>query len=151
VDSNDGDGRPLPGSVEELGLGEPIAIEMSAGDAMLMDVRTFHYGSANTSTDSSSGGGGGGGGGGGTVMEDAGCRAQLSATFEEPPPPPPHYATAESAEGGSGPALQQSQSQPQTSGDTVGFTYELREDLRGKYALADFLPQPPSPTATPPP
>ena len=90
----------LPNSVADLGLGEPIAVEMGVGDAMLMDVRTFHYGSANTSQ------------GGDDVDDDAGCRVQLSATFEEP--------------------------MPLDTADT-GFTYELREELRNKYVLGDFL------------
>lgn len=51
-----------PGHVGELGLGEPVLMEMAAGDALLMDCRAFHYGAANTSVTP---------------------RAQLSATFRE--------------------------------------------------------------------
>ena len=96
-----GTATSLPTSVSDLGLGEPIAVEMGVGDAMLMDVRTFHYGSANTSH------------GGDDVDDDAGWRVQLSATFEEPMP----LGTAD-----------------------TGFTYELRDELRNKYVLGDFLP-----------
>ena len=46
-----------------LHLGEPLAFEMSTGDALLLDCRTFHFGGANEST---------------------AWRAQLSATFREP-------------------------------------------------------------------
>ena len=38
-------------SSEELGLGEPVCLEMSVGDVVLMDYRCFHNGGANTSED----------------------------------------------------------------------------------------------------
>ena len=53
-------------SVADLGLDPPVAVEMAAGDAFLIDLRSFHFGSANTSKRT---------------------RAQLSATFREPVAP----------------------------------------------------------------
>ena len=38
-------------SPSELGLGEPVCLEMSVGDVVLMDYRCFHRGGANTSED----------------------------------------------------------------------------------------------------
>lgn len=109
---------PIPESVEDLGLGPPVAIEMGIGDAMLMDVRTFHYGSANTST------------GGDDDENDVGSRVQLSATFEEPLPTSAVCSSATASNDCASATLQE----PDT-----GFTYELREELRGKYVLGDFL------------
>ena len=108
----------IPESVEDLGLGPPVAIEMEIGDAMLMDVRTFHYGSANTSTGKVGG------------DNDSGSRVQLSATFEEPPNT---FAVCSSGTAGS------DRSSATLQGPDTGFTYELREELRGKYILGDFL------------
>ena len=38
-------------SPSELGLGEPLTLELRAGDVVLMDYRCFHRGGANTSED----------------------------------------------------------------------------------------------------
>ena len=38
-------------SPSELGLGEPLTLEMRAGDVSLMDYRCFHNGGANASED----------------------------------------------------------------------------------------------------
>ena len=48
--------------VDGLGLREAVAVEMGAGDAMLLDLRTFHFGTRNAS---------------------GATRVQLSATFRE--------------------------------------------------------------------
>lgn len=127
------DGSSLPQSVEDLGLGKPVAVEMKVGDAMLMDVRTFHYGSANTSSDCDG---------------DAVYRVQLSATFEEPLPQDTPCATAGGApvadDQGSLICLRSQGSSMSRPAPKTGFTYELRDDLHGKFVLGDFLPNAPS-------
>ena len=119
--------------MSDLGLGDPVAVEMGIGDAMLMDVRTFHYGSANTRAGEDG------------SDDDAGCRVQLSATFEEPlsidacsAPGSDPSATIVLAPQATSVSFQQLQPGPDT-----GFTYELRPELRGKYVLGDFLPATP--------
>ena len=82
--------------MNDLGLGDPMLMAMGDGDALLMDSRLFHYGSANTSNTP---------------------RAQLSATFRS---------------GG-------------RNSSEDGFTYELHEDLRGRYRLGNFCEGAPPP------
>jgi hypothetical protein len=101
-----------PGSVAELGLPDPVAVEMGSGGAALMDCRAFHFGAANTS---------------------AIPRALLSATFESP-------AAAGTPSACTGPALgATSGGLLDEEGDPSGFTYEIRGDLAGRYSLADFV------------
>ena len=52
--------------MRDLDLAEPVAVVQAAGDALLLDLRTFHFGAANTSE---------------------ALRVQLSATFREPAAP----------------------------------------------------------------
>ena len=108
---------------------------MGVGDAMLMDVRTFHYGSANTRA------------GDDGSDDDVGCRVQLSATFEEPltiaacsAPGSAPVANEDSATVVLGPQATAVSLQQLQEGSDTGFTYELRPELRGKYVLGDFLP-----------
>lgn len=92
-------GAAPPACVADLGLPLAVAVELSAGDACLMDCRAFHCGGANVSHVP---------------------RAMLSATFENEPTRP---STGDSGSSAARP---------------TGFTYELREDLAGRFVLGDF-------------
>jgi len=107
----------VPRSTEELGLAEPVAVELRVGGVALMDCRAFHYGGANKSSVP---------------------RALFSATFQGEDEDKGKYGSAgchadattvaASARGAGG-----------AGDEPSGFTYEIHDDLAGRYTLADFL------------
>lgn len=107
---------------DALARAVPVVVAMSAGDAMLMDCRAHHFGTANTSTRS---------------------RVQLSATFRQPgrhrPPEAKGARGAPGAGDESGAELGLDLAQQLTGDAGEGFTYELRPELAGKHKLGDFV------------